>query len=314
MSPSELNYDIGKKEIDRQLALIDKSKYPMILQQEPDPSRLPFVTAYAPEANLKILSDAADGSGFFTVASDLDGVVRNVPLMIKCGDDLFPHLTVQCVWQYLDRPQLIVDVPRYGVEGIQMGPQFIPTDENGHLRINYLGPAGVFPHYSITDILKGKTPAGTFKDRIVLVGATAVGTHDLRSTPFSPVYPGVEIHATVIDNMLTGRFINKPRWSEIFDLIAIITIGLLPGIFLPRVKATAGLMIALGIFVLHLLLTRWLFIQFNLWLNMVYPLASLAASYTFVTVFRYATVEKDRRRIKGTFRQSVAPMVIEEML
>ena len=314
MSPSELNYDIGKKEIDRQLALIGKSKYPMILQQDPEASRLPFITAYAPEANLKILSDAADGSGFFTVASDLDGVVRNVPLMIKCGEDLFPHLTVQCVWQYLDRPQLIVKVPDYGVEGIQMGSQFIPTDENGHLRINYLGPAGVFPHYSITDILKGETPAGTFKDRIVLVGATAVGTHDLRSTPFSPVYPGVEIHATVIDNMLTGRFINKPRWSEIFDLIAIISIGLLPGVFLPRVKAMAGLMIALGIFTLHILFTRWLFIQFNLWLNMVYPLASLAISYTFVTVFRYATVEKDRRRIKGTFRQYVAPMVIEEML
>ena len=314
MSPSELNYDIGRKEIDRQLALIDKSKYPMILQQDPDASRLPFITAYAPEANLKILSDAADGSGFFTVASDQDGVVRNVPLMIKCGEDLFPHLTVQCAWIYLDRPQLVVNVPRYGVEGIQMGPRFIPTDENGHLRVNYLGPAGAFPHYSISDILKGKTPPGTFKDRIVLVEATAVGTHDLRSTPFSPVYPGVEIHATVIDNILTGRYITKPRWSEIFDLIAIISIGLLPGLFLPRVKAIVGLLIALAIFGLHVLFTRWLFVQFNLWLNMVYPLTSLAVSYTFVTVLNYATVERDRKRIKGTFRQYVAPMVIEEML
>ena len=211
MSPSELNYDIGKKEIDRQLALIGKSRYPMILQQDLDASRLPFITAYAPEANLKILSDAADGSGFFTVSSDRDGVVRNVPLMIKCGEDLFPHLTAQCTWQYLDRPQLIVNVPRYGVEGIQMGARFIPTDENGQMRVNYLGPAKTFPHYSITDILKGEIPAGTFKDRIVLVGATAVGTHDLRSTPLSPIFPGVEIHATVIDNMLTGRFITNPN-------------------------------------------------------------------------------------------------------
>jgi len=314
MSPSELDYDIGKEEIDRQLALIGKSRYPMILQQNPDASRLPFITAYAPEANLKILSDAADGSGFFTVSSDRDGVVRNVPLMIKCGEDLFPHLTVQCAWQYLDRPQLIVNVPRYGVEGIQMGAHFIPTDENGQMRINYLGPAKTFPHYSIADILKGKIPAGTFKDRIVLVGATAVGTHDLRATPLSPVYPGVEIHATIIDNMLTGRFITKPQWSEIFDLIAIITIGLLPGIFLPRVKATVGLLFALFIFTLHVLFTRWLFVQFNLWLNMLYPLTSLAISYTFITVLRYATVEQDRKRIKGTFRQYVAPMVIEEML
>jgi adenylate cyclase len=124
----------------------------------------------------------------------------------------------------------------------------------------------------------------------------------------------VEIHATVIDNILTGRYITKPRWSEIFDLIAIITIGLLPGLFLPRVKAIVGLLMALVIFGLHILFTRWLFVQFNLWLNMVYPLTSLAVSYTFVTVFNYATVERDRKRIKGTFRQYVAPMVIEEML
>ena len=234
--------------------------------------------------------------------------------MIKCGEDLFPHLTVQCAWHYLDRPQLIVNVPHYGVEGIQMGARFIPTDENGQMRINYLGPAKTFPHYSITDILKGKIPAGTFTDRIVLVGATAVGTHDLRSTPLSPVFPGVEIHATVIDNILTGRFITKPQWSEIFDLIAIITIGLLPGLFLPRVKATIGLLIALVIFSLHVLFTRWIFVRFNLWLSMVYPLTSLAVSYTFVTVFNYATVERDRKRIKGTFKQYVAPMVIEEML
>ena len=248
------------------------------------------------------------------MSSDRDGVVRNVPLMIDTRKDLFPHLTAQCTWQYLDRPQLIVNVPRYGVEGIQMGARFIPTDENGQMRINYLGPAKTFPHYSITDILKGEIPAGTFKDRIVLVGATPWALTDLRSTPLSPIFPGVEIDATVIDNMLTGRFITKPQWSEIFDLIAIITIGLLPGIFLLGVKATAGLPIALAIFALHVLFTRWLFVQFNLWLNMVYPLTSLAISYTFITVFRYATVERDRKRIKGTFRQYVAPMVIEEML
>ena len=79
-------------------------------------------------------------------------------------------------------------------------------------------------------------------------------------------------------------------------------------------KAIAGLLIALIIFTLHVLFTRWLFVQFNLWLNMVYPLTSLAISYTFVTVFNYALVERDRKRIKGTFRQYVAPMVIEEML
>ncbi|MBC2712493.1 MAG: adenylate/guanylate cyclase domain-containing protein [Desulfosarcina sp.] len=314
MRPSELDYEIGKEEIDRQLALIGKSKYPLILQENPELTDRSFISAHAPEANINVLSDAADASGFFTVTSDRDGVVRRVPLMIKCGEDLFPHLTVLSAWHYLDRPQLIVNVPYYGVEGIQMGTRFIPTDEHGQMRINYLGPAKTFPHYSITDILNGTLPAGTFTDRIVLVGATAVGTHDKRSTPLSPVYPGVEIHANIIDNILTGRFIAKPQWSKIFDLMAIVSLGLLPGIFLPRTNAAWGLFIALGVFTLHIFFTRWLFVHLNLWLNMVYPLTALAISYTFITVYRYATVERERRKIKGTFRQYVAPLVIEEML
>ena len=314
MNAADLDYDIGQAEIDRQLSLINNSKYPMILQEDPDTADLNFITAYAPESNLKLLTDAADASGFFTVTSDRDGVVRRVPLMIKCGQDLYPNLTVLSTWYFLDKPQLIVNVPRYGVEGIQMGGRFIPTDENGQMRINYLGPPKTFPHYSITDILHGRTPAGTFTDRIVLVGATAVGTHDLRATPMSPVFPGVEIHANIIDNMLTGRFITKPQWSKIFDLLAILTIGMLPGYYLSRVKAAPGFLITLGIFSLHILVTRWLFVHLNLWLNMIYPLISLTISYSFITVFRYTTVERERRKIKGTFRQYVAPMVIEEML
>jgi adenylate cyclase len=82
-----------------------------------------------------------------------------------------------------------------------MGPRFIPTDENGELLINFLDPLKTFPHISISDTLNGRVSAGTFTDKIVLVGATAMGTHDLRATPISPLYPGVEIHANVIDNI-----------------------------------------------------------------------------------------------------------------
>jgi adenylate cyclase len=118
---------------------------------------------------------------------------------------------VLSVWHYLDEPQLMVRAARYGVEGIQLGERFIPTDENGELLVIYLCPPKTFRHISISDILRGRIAKGTFKDKIVLVGATAMGTHDLRSTPVSPLYPGIEIHATVIDNILTQDFITRPN-------------------------------------------------------------------------------------------------------
>jgi len=103
-----------------------------------------------------------------------------------------------------------VQAARCGLDGIKIGQRFIPTDETGQLLINYLGPAHTFPHVSISDILSGKVAKGTCTDKIVPVGTTAMGAHDLRSTPLSPVYPGVEIEATVMDNILTQHFITRP--------------------------------------------------------------------------------------------------------
>ena len=314
MRESDLEYRIDQKEINRQLQRISPSKYPFIIYEDPHMQPLPFIRAYAPESNLEILSKATDASGFFSVAADPDGVVRWMPLIIQCGEDIFPALALSCVYNYLGRPQLMVRVARYGVEGIQMGPGFIPTDESGELLINYLGPPKTFPHISISDILHGKVAKGAFKDKIVLVGATAMGTHDLRATPFSPLYPGIEIHATVIDNILTQDFLTKPKWSRIYDLIAIILLGAVTGIALPRLGALKGLLLATGLFFLHIFIARWLFVSANVWLNVVYPLLAVAITYTALTVYHYMTEERERKKIKGAFKHYVAPIVIEEML
>ncbi len=314
MSEDELDYRIDPSYIDQQIERISASKYPLVIYKDKDLDVNPFIKAYAPESNLEIFSKAAASSGYYSVRSDQDGVVRWMPLIIQCGEDLFPPLSVLCVWHYLDKPQLMVRVARYGVEGIQLGERFIPTDENGELLVNYLGPPKTFRHISISDILRGRIAKGTFTDKIVLVGATAMGTHDLRSTPVSPLYPGIEIHATVIDNILTQDFITKPNWSKIFDLLAIISLGALTGAALPRMSALKGLCFAIGLFALHIFVARWLFVNYRAWLNMVFPLLVLSLNYTALTAYYYVTEEKERKRIKGTFRQYVAPLVIDELL
>ena len=260
---------------------------------------------------------AAASSGYFSLRSDQDGVVRWMPLMIQGGEELFPPLAVWCAWHYLGKPQLTVQVGRYGVEGIQMGNRFIPTDKNGQLLINYLGPAKTFPHVSISDILSGKLARGTFTDKIVLVGATAMGTHDLRSTPLSPLYPGVEIHATVIDNILTQHFLTRPHWSKIYDLLAIIILGALIGIAVPRLGALKGLLCAMGLSILYLVIACWFFVHAGVWLNIVYPLLALSTNYlghSFNSMaqqlhqaFRNLQSElEERQRAEEALRQSEA--------
>jgi adenylate cyclase len=314
MKDDDLYQRIEKRELNRLLEQISPSKYPFILYEDQDMAMSPFITAGAPETNLGILAETADLSGYFNLITDQDGAVRRMPLIIKFGKDLFPPLPVLCAWQYLDRPQLMVKVALYGVEGIQMGKDLIPTDENGLMLVNYLGPPGAFSHFSISDILHGKASPGTFKDKIVLVGSTATGIFDSWNTPFGPVFPGVELHATVIDNIINKNFLKKPKWARIYDLIAIIVLGTLTGIVLPRLNALMGLIFATVLFVLYIVIAHLLFVRTGAWLHMVYPLLVVAITYTALTAHHYFTEERERKKIRGAFKHYVSDTVIKEML
>ena len=314
MDHSTLEYRVDEREAGRRLRRIAASKYPRIRQSASSAPESSLIRAYAPEINLDIFSDAAASSGYFSLQSDPDGVLRWMPLTIQGGDDLFPPVGLLSAWHYLDRPQLTVDIGPHGIEGIEIGDRFLPTDEVGRLLINYLGPPKTFPHFSVTDVLNGSLPAGTFKDRIVLVGATAIATYDLRNTPFSPLYPGLEIHATVIDNILTRSFMTRPEWAKAFDLLAIVGLSAMTGIALTRRSPLTGALFAIVLFTGYIFLARWLFVSARLWLNIVYPLLALLTVYMALTVYYYLTEQRERKRIKGTFKQYVAEHVVEEMI
>jgi adenylate cyclase len=241
------------------------------MYKEPATVLGPFFRAYAPKSNLEVFTTAAASSGYFSLRSDADGVVRWMPLVIQGGEDIFPPLAVACAWHYLGKPSLTVEVGRYGVDGIQMGKRYIPTDEHGQLLINYLGPPRTFPYFSISDVLNGQLPSGTFTDKVVLIGATAMGIQDLLPTPLSTA-SWVEIHATVIDNILTQRFLTHPKWSKIYDLLAIILLGTAIGIALPRLGAFKGLLCVTALSLVHLVVARWLFVHAGVSINIVYPL------------------------------------------
>ncbi len=123
------------------------------------------------------------------------------------------------------------------MQEIRLGRQTIPVDRHGRALINYLGPAGMIPTYSAAALLDGQLPARVLKDKIVLVGATAVGIYDLRVTPFSGIFPGVEIQASVIDNMLKGNFIHSPRLGLPMMLFILLVLGVSLGLLLPRLSA-----------------------------------------------------------------------------
>jgi adenylate cyclase len=311
---STLEHPLDPEEMQRRLRQLAGSQYPRVRYSDHTAHETRFIQGQAPQTNLQIFSDVAAGSGFFSLQSDRDGVLRWMPLVIQDGDGLYPPLGLLCAWHYLDRPPMTVQVASHGVDRIEMGARVIPTERTGRLLINYLGKPKSFPYFSVTDVLHGRAPAGAFKNRIVLVGATAVATYDLRNTPVDPRFPGTEVHATVIDNILTQRFMARPEWSKVFDVVAILGMSALTGVALIRLGPVKGMLFVVALFGFYILFARWLFVSARLWLTIVYPLLALVTVHIVLTVYYYVTEQRERKKIKVTFKQYVAEHVVEEMI
>src|ERR1035437_1024939 len=155
----------------------------------------------------------------------------------------------------------------------------------GRVLINYIGPAKTFSHYSINDIIKGKIPAEKLRNKIVLVGITAAAVYDLRVTPFSPVYPGVEIHANVIDNILHQNFLIFSSLIRLIDIIAIIVFGLAMGLIITRMRAVSGAFVAFIIVGVFIAGNLFAFFHFNIWFNLVYPVLTMIVIYLGITLY-----------------------------
>jgi adenylate cyclase len=209
---------------------------------------------------------------------------------------------------------LSLKMAEFGVESVRLDQLVIPTDEAGRLLINFLGPARTFAHYSVSDILHDRFPADLFKDKIVLVGATATGIYDMRVTPFSAVYPGVEIHATVIDNILHQNFLIHSGWTKFMDICMIILLGLIVGVTVPRVRAAYGILLIVMLLAVFVGINTYLFARYNLWLNLIYPALTMMTVYLAITVYRYITEEREKKKIRGAFQYYLTASVINEML
>jgi len=260
-------------------------------------------------ANLPLISDASRHSGFFNFVPDVDGIYRRVPLAVRYQDKILTPLSLQALRVYLGNPLLGITLQGDKVASITVAGTPLPTEESGETWINYAGPARRFPHYSATDVMEGKIEAEQLRGKIVLVGTTATGTFDARATPFDPFFPGVEIHANVIDNVLHDRFLVRPGWVITADMAATLALGLFLGIALLWVKGIWGGLLYGGMLGAYLFGSQRYFVQSGVPLSILYPLLSLSSVYLSVTLFHYLTEERAKRRTRDAFSRYLHPEV-----
>jgi adenylate cyclase len=295
-------------------SFIRASTYNLVRSLDTAPSQVPLMGAGGVELNLPEITAVVAADGYFNMVPDADGVVRWYPMSIIYGSDFFAPLSLVTLAQYSGRPPLAITLSQLGVEEIRLGGLQVPVDRFGRMLINYLGPPGKVATYSAKALMDGTLPAGTLKDKIVLVGATAVGIYDLRVTPFSGIFPGVEIQATVLDNLLRQNFIRTPRLGLPLMLVIILGLGILMGLTLPRLSAIWAFIFTLVLLESYITVNYLLFSRAGLQIEVLYPVVEIVAVYLGITVQRFLMEERERVRVKKAFESYVAPAVVQEML
>ena len=261
--------------------------------------------------------------GFFNVLPDADGVLRRALLVVpfdrsgKITDaELYGSLEVQTIRLYLGVPseQLTVNYNQTGIVSLQFGDKLqVKPDSIGRLAINYRGPERTYPYYSIVDVVQRKLPHGTFKDKIVLVGASATGIGDLRTPPYGGItYPGVEVHANAIDNMLNHQALTRGAAQELSDIALILFFGIPVGIWMALV-APRWMWFGLSFLVPLVLIDYGAFLR-GWWLNFSVPALTLVSNVLLVSLYRALVEEKEKRRIRTAFGQYLSPEVIRRLL
>ena len=277
------------------------------------------------EANIDLLTNALGGSsgvGFFNTPADTDGVIRSTTMVLPYGrsDDLkeidfYGSLDVMTVRAYLGvRDDLLLTYGQTGIKDIQFGNQrrIVPNDI-GRALINYHGPVNTYPHFSMADVVQRKFSPGTFRGKIVIVGATATGIGDIKSTPYGLTdYPGVEIHANVIDNLLHGNFLKRGAHQQLLDVGLILLLGLPLGVFMALV-APRFMYFGLALLIPLVALDYQAFLHGS-WLNFTVPAIAIASNVLLVSLYRALVEEKEKRKVRGYFGQYVSPEVVRQLL
>ena len=300
-----------------------------------------FISGKGYGANLAAFQANAANAGHFNPRVDNDGVTRRVPMLYEYKGGYYEALSLAMVRVYLGlrdaaqaqsqtvvlpkinagiAPDRFVGSKGYGgLEWLEVGPLagarplIVPVDDEVSALVPYRGPRGSFPYISLADVYFERVPPEKLKGKIALIGTSAPGLQDLRSTPVGSVYPGVEIHANLIAGMLDRNLKQKPPYMLGAEVLLVIVAGVVLSILVPFLSPLRATLVSVGALVLiaGLNLAVWS------GLDMVLPLAGsllmIASLFVINMAYGYFVEAKGKRKFTELFGQYVPPELVDKM-
>ena len=280
-------------------------------------------------ANLSELNQAAAQAGFFNTIGDSDGVVRSLPLLAEYQGQYYESLALAMFRAMMGGPTVEPGFPATAslgthdtlesvvlVDGTRRMP--LPVDERLAMLIPFRGPGGPeggsYAYISASDLLEGKIAEGTLADKAVLIGTSAPGLQDVRTTPVGPVYPGVEAHASMLTALMDGSTIAIPDYARGFDVLQLLMVGLVLAFGLSVLPAGPALLLSAAVFLALTLLNFWLYRAHGLAMPLATALALVFTATAVNIAHGYLFESRAKRALASRFRSYVPPPLVDEML
>ena len=277
----------------------------------PDPSPY-LVTFPGLLRNVPAIEKAAAGRGLFSINPETDGIVRRVPVVTKAQDTLVPSLTLEMLRVAGHAGAILVRVNEAGIQSVAVPGLEVPTDRNGQfwVHFNKHDPAR---YVSAKDVLQGDVPADRLRGRLVLIGTSAIGLLDTKTTPLDAVMPGVEVHAEILESVLTKSLLVQPNYAIGAELVTAVLCGLAIIVAAPMLSATVVVLLGALLFAGLIGLSLYLFVDHNLLIDFTYPLISSWLIYLVLTFVNYFREQKQRQQIRSAFGYYLSPHMVEQL-
>ena len=262
--------------------------------------------------NTPVLETAAAGRALLTIRPERDGIVRRVPMIMLAQGVTMPSLSFEMLRVITGTDTIFIKSDQAGIKSIGVKGFQIPTDANGQLWVHFAHRDPTI-YVSAKDLLAGDIPPEKIKGKLVLIGTSAVGLNDIKTTPVSAAMPGVEIHAQVLESALTQAVLSQPSYGIALEFFAALVLGLLVLIFAPLFGPVT--LVAVGaLFATLLIGTSWYFYaHYRLLIDFTYPLLSTTAIYLTLIFASFVREQAQRKQIRSAFAQYMSPALVEQL-
>jgi adenylate cyclase len=262
--------------------------------------------------NTPVLEKAAAGRGLLTINPERDGIVRRVPMIMHAQGTIMPSLSFEILRVVTGTDTIFIKSGIEGIKSIAVKGFEVPTDRNGQLWVH-------FAHYdkslyvSAVDVLEGRVPPEKIKGKLILIGTSAVGLNDIKTTPVAAAMPGVEIHAQVLEAALTKKLLSQPPYGPLLEFGAALLLGILVIAFAPGFGPTTLVAVG-GLFATVLIGTSWYFYtQHRELIDFTYPLLSTTSIYLTLIFTSFVREQKQRKQVRSAFAQYMSPALVEQL-